>query len=143
MTAAEAGPRGRSFCDLMGGAMSPLATALARFGDLFEAHLAGGCPIRRGHRDRRTRHRPSLSTAARCRSAGRDLLTACLEAGIEVPHFCWHGALGSAGACRLCAVTVTDGTRRRARIEMSCMTRALDGQRVGVADPEAAEFRAR
>lgn len=48
MTAAEAGPRGRTFCDLMGGAMSPLATALARFGDLFEAHLQGGCPIRRG-----------------------------------------------------------------------------------------------
>ena len=48
MTAAEAGPRGRTFCDLMGGAMSPLSTALARFGDLFEAHLNGGCPIRRG-----------------------------------------------------------------------------------------------
>ncbi|MBK5928826.1 complex I 51 kDa subunit family protein [Rhodobaculum claviforme] len=48
MTAREAGPRGRTFCDLMGGAMSPLATALARFGDLFEAHLDGGCPIRRG-----------------------------------------------------------------------------------------------
>jgi NADH-quinone oxidoreductase subunit F len=48
MTAAEAGPRGRSFCDLMGGAMSPLSTALARFGDLFESHLHGGCPIRRG-----------------------------------------------------------------------------------------------
>ena len=48
MTAAEAGPRGRSFCDLMGGAMAPLATGLARFGDLFEAHLDGGCPIRRG-----------------------------------------------------------------------------------------------
>lgn len=48
MTAAEAGPRGRSFCDLMGGAMMPLATALARFGDLIEAHLDGGCPIRGG-----------------------------------------------------------------------------------------------
>lgn len=47
MTAAEAGPRGRSFCDLMGGAMAPLATALARFPDLFEAHLGGGCPLRK------------------------------------------------------------------------------------------------
>ena len=47
MTAAEAGPRGRSFCDLMGGAMQPLATALARFPDLFEAHLNGGCPHRK------------------------------------------------------------------------------------------------
>ena len=47
MTAAEAGPRGRSFCDLMGGAMQPLATALARFPELFEAHLNGGCPHRK------------------------------------------------------------------------------------------------
>lgn len=48
MTAAEAGPRGRTFCDLMGGAMAPLASALARFGDLFEAHLEGGCPVHGG-----------------------------------------------------------------------------------------------
>lgn len=44
-TAAEAAPRGRSFCDLMGGAMQPLASALARFGDLFDDHLAHGCTI--------------------------------------------------------------------------------------------------
>jgi NADH-quinone oxidoreductase subunit F len=49
MTAAEAGPRGRSFCDLMGGAMAPLSSALARFGDLFAAHLDGGCPLHRRH----------------------------------------------------------------------------------------------
>jgi NADH-quinone oxidoreductase subunit F len=45
MTAVEAGPRGRSFCDLMGGAMLPLATALARFGDLIADHLVHGCTI--------------------------------------------------------------------------------------------------
>ncbi|WP_439533417.1 complex I 51 kDa subunit family protein [Polymorphobacter sp.] len=45
MTAAEAGPRGRSFCDLMGGAMQPLASALTRFADLFDDHLAHGCTI--------------------------------------------------------------------------------------------------
>lgn len=39
----EAAPRGRSFCDLMGGAMAPLASLLARFPDRFEAHLAHGC----------------------------------------------------------------------------------------------------
>jgi NADH-quinone oxidoreductase subunit F len=48
MTASEAGPRGRSFCDLMGGAMGPLSSLLTRFGGLVEAHLNGGCPIRRG-----------------------------------------------------------------------------------------------
>ena len=47
MTAAEAAPRGRSFCDLMGGAMAPLASGLALFAAEFEAHLTGGCPQRR------------------------------------------------------------------------------------------------
>jgi NADH-quinone oxidoreductase subunit F len=47
MTAAEAGPRGRSFCDLMGGAMAPLATALKLMPEVFEEHLKGGCPHRR------------------------------------------------------------------------------------------------
>jgi NADH-quinone oxidoreductase subunit F len=44
MTAREAGPRGRSFCDLMGGAMASLASALERFPDVFEEHLQHGCP---------------------------------------------------------------------------------------------------
>ena len=74
---------------------------------------------------------------------GRDLLTTCLEQGVDVPHFCWHGALGSAGACRLCAVRVHDGPDDAAgRIEMSCMAPVKDGQRISVADPEAAGFRA-
>ncbi|AWD22568.1 complex I 51 kDa subunit family protein [Fuscovulum blasticum] len=45
--AREASPRGRSFCDLMGGAMGPLASLLSRFGDLVDDHLHGGCPRRR------------------------------------------------------------------------------------------------
>ncbi len=47
MIVAEGGPRGRAFCDLMGGATAPVASALARFPDLFERHVAGGCPHRR------------------------------------------------------------------------------------------------
>ncbi len=48
-TAAMTGPRGRTFCDLMAGAMNPLATGLARFGDLFHAHVErGGCPVNGG-----------------------------------------------------------------------------------------------
>nr|WP_201158596.1 NADH-quinone oxidoreductase subunit NuoG [Rhodobaculum claviforme] len=72
---------------------------------------------------------------------GVDLLTACIEAGVMVPHFCWHGALGSVGACRLCAVTVTENGRDR--IEMSCMTPATDGMEIKLRDPESEDFRAR
>jgi len=50
MTVEIGGPRGRAFCDLMGGAMAPLGTGLSRFGDLFEAHVREGCcPIARDH----------------------------------------------------------------------------------------------
>ncbi|MGY6410682.1 MAG: NADH-quinone oxidoreductase subunit NuoG [Alkalilacustris sp.] len=72
---------------------------------------------------------------------GVDLLTACIEAGVMVPHFCWHGALGSIGACRLCAVTVTENGRDR--IEISCMTPATEGMQVRLHDRESENFRAR
>ncbi|WP_374333591.1 NADH-quinone oxidoreductase subunit NuoG [Aestuariivirga sp.] len=75
--------------------------------------------------------------------SGRDLLTTCLEQGVDVPHFCWHGALGSAGACRLCAVKLFDGPEDRVgRIEMACTTPVKAGQRVVVGDPAAGHFRA-
>ncbi len=74
---------------------------------------------------------------------GRDLLSTCLENGVDVPHFCWHGALGSVGACRLCAVRVYSGPDdTMGRIEMSCMTPVRDGMRVEVEDAEAGRFRA-
>ncbi|AZB68569.1 NADH-quinone oxidoreductase subunit NuoG [Cereibacter sphaeroides] len=74
----------------------------------------------------------------------KDLLTTCLSAGIEIPHFCWHGDLGSVGACRLCAVRVHDGPEdTEGRIEMACMTPVREGQRIEVMDPEAERFRAR
>ena len=74
---------------------------------------------------------------------GDDLLSACLTHGIDVPYFCWHGALGSVGACRQCAVKVYAGPDdTEGRIVMSCMTPVADVERVAVSDPEAAAFRA-
>jgi NADH-quinone oxidoreductase subunit G len=76
--------------------------------------------------------------------AGQDLLTASLGLGVAIPHFCWHAALGSVGACRLCAVRVHTGPEdETGRVEMACMTPVSEGQRVEAADPEAAEMRAR
>jgi NADH-quinone oxidoreductase subunit G len=75
---------------------------------------------------------------------GRDLLSACLSVGVDVPHFCWHDALGSVGACRLCAVRVFKGPDDTlGKIEMACMTPATKGQRVESLDSEAANMRAR
>jgi NADH-quinone oxidoreductase subunit G len=73
----------------------------------------------------------------------KNLLGACLSLGIDIPHFCFHPALGSVGACRLCAVKkFRDIDDRKGRIVMSCMEPVTDGLIVSVEDPEAKAFRA-
>lgn len=73
---------------------------------------------------------------------GRDLLSIALEQGVDVPHFCWHAALGSVGACRMCAVKVAPGEGTPGKVEMACMTPVTDGMVVDTTDAEAARFRA-
>ncbi len=74
---------------------------------------------------------------------GRNLLEACLGLGFDLPYFCWHPALGSAGACRQCAIRqFKDENDTRGRIVMACMTPAKEGTRISVDDPEAKAFRA-
>lgn len=61
---------------------------------------------------------------------GDTLIAAAVRAGHEVPHLCWHPALGQSGACRLCTVRV-DG-----RLAAACTTRAAAGQAVECRTPE-------
>ncbi len=73
----------------------------------------------------------------------QNLLHACLALGFDIPHFCWHPALGSMGACRLCAVKrFRDDQDTQGEIIMSCMTPVSEGLSISIHDPEAAEFRA-
>lgn len=72
-----------------------------------------------------------------------NLLQACLEAGLDLPYFCWHPALGSVGSCRQCAVTqYKDENDDQGQLIMACMTPAADGTRISIADPDASDFRA-
>lgn len=74
---------------------------------------------------------------------GDNLLHACLSAGLDIPYFCWHPALGSVGSCRQCAVKMyRDGDDQQGRLVMSCMEACSEGTRISIEDPEAAEFRA-
>jgi NADH-quinone oxidoreductase subunit G len=75
---------------------------------------------------------------------GQNLLQACLSLGFDIPYFCWHPALHSVGACRLCAVKLFRGEGdTRGHIAMSCMVPSGEGLRLSIDDPEAREFRAR
>ncbi|AQS88663.1 NADH-quinone oxidoreductase subunit G [Neoasaia chiangmaiensis NBRC 101099] len=74
--------------------------------------------------------------------ANENLLQACLEAGTDLPYFCWHPELGSVGACRQCAVKqFANPDDKRGRIVMACMTPVTEGAIISVDDPEAKEFR--
>ena len=70
---------------------------------------------------------------------GTKVIEAAERLGIMIPRFCYHKALGSVGACRVCAVKFVDGPVKG--IEMSCMEDARDGMVVSTTDPEAQAFR--
>ncbi len=73
---------------------------------------------------------------------GHNLLHAGLSLGLDIPYFCWHPAMGSVGACRLCAVKqYKDEDDKKGQIVMSCMTGVQDGLIASIEDPEVLEFR--
>jgi len=71
---------------------------------------------------------------------GVTVIEAAERLGIMIPRFCWHEALGAAGACRMCAVMFEDGPVKG--LQMSCMVPAADGMAVSTDHPEAQAFRA-
>lgn len=73
---------------------------------------------------------------------GRNLLDTCLSLGFNIPHFCYHHALGSVGSCRLCAVkTFADANDSKGMIVMSCMVPVKNGLIVSTDDSAVLEFR--
>ena len=70
---------------------------------------------------------------------GTTVLEAAQSVDIPIPHFCWHPALGKAGACRVCAVKMLDGPVKG--LQMSCMLPAQDGMVVSTTDAEAMAMR--
>ncbi len=73
---------------------------------------------------------------------GQNVLHAAVSHGLNLPYFCWHPALGSAGACRQCAVQhFKDESDTQGRMVMSCMTPATEGSRFSIEHPTCKSFR--
>ena len=73
---------------------------------------------------------------------GENILEACLNAGLDLPYFCWHPAMGSIGSCRQCAlVQYQNEEDTRGRIVMGCMTGVTEGARFSLNAENASEFR--
>jgi NADH-quinone oxidoreductase subunit G len=58
---------------------------------------------------------------------GKNLIDALAAVGIEIPHFCYHPALGDDGNCRMCLVEIEGG---RPPIVPACKTLAQEGMSV-------------
>jgi NADH-quinone oxidoreductase subunit G len=71
--------------------------------------------------------------------SGTKVIEAAEQLGIMIPRFCYHPALGSVGACRVCAVKFLEGPLKG--VQMSCMIEAQDGMVVSTTDEEAVDFR--
>ena len=72
----------------------------------------------------------------------KNLLENCLALGFDIPYFCFHPAMGSVGACRLCAVKkYASADDKRGRIVMSCMEPVVEGMIISTDDPDVKAFR--
>jgi NADH-quinone oxidoreductase subunit G len=54
---------------------------------------------------------------------GKTVIQAAEQAGIEIPHYCWHPGLSIAGNCRMCLVEI----EKMPKLQIACNTRATDG----------------
>jgi NADH-quinone oxidoreductase subunit G len=54
---------------------------------------------------------------------GQTIIQAAKDAGIEVPHFCWHPGLSVSGNCRICLVEI----EKFPKLAIACATPAADG----------------
>jgi NADH-quinone oxidoreductase subunit G len=69
---------------------------------------------------------------------GTTVLQAALEAGIQVPYYCYHPGLGVDASCRVCLVKI----ETMPKLQTSCSTPAAEGMVVQTQDPESVEARA-
>ena len=124
-----------AFCALAPGAMGPVDGLLRHFKDEVQEHIVKQrCPFQIGSMPKLIIDNIAVEVAE-----GVTVLEAAQSVGIPIPHFCWHPALGKAGACRVCAVKMVDGPVKG--IQMSCMLPAQDGMVVSTTDPEAMAMR--
>ncbi|HEX4046321.1 MAG TPA: 2Fe-2S iron-sulfur cluster-binding protein [Elusimicrobiota bacterium] len=65
---------------------------------------------------------------------GRLVIDAAKDAGVEIPHYCYHPALGNPGNCRMCVVEVAGAPKP----QVSCRLGAREGMDVK-SDSDAAK----
>jgi NADH-quinone oxidoreductase subunit G len=68
---------------------------------------------------------------------GTTVLRAAIEAGIQVPYYCYHPGLGIDASCRVCLVKI----EKMPKLQTSCSTPVAEGMVVHTQDAEAVDGR--
>ncbi len=68
---------------------------------------------------------------------GSTILKAAEEAGIQIPHLCYHPAFAPEGSCRMCMVEI-EGLPK---LELSCSTLVREGLKISTTSPRVIEAR--
>jgi NADH-quinone oxidoreductase subunit G len=68
---------------------------------------------------------------------GTMIIEAAKQAGVLVPHYCYHPSLPSPAVCRMCLVEV----EKAPKLMPACVTSVVDGQVVHVHSPQALKGR--
>lgn len=57
---------------------------------------------------------------------GKNLVDAAKDAGVNIPHYCYHPGLSIAGQCRMCLVELEGNPK----LQIACNTKCSDGMKV-------------
>ncbi len=68
---------------------------------------------------------------------GTAIIEAAKQAGVLVPHYCYHPSLPSPAVCRMCLVEV----EKSPKLQPACVTAVAEGQVVHVSSPQARQAR--
>src|SRR5690349_6882161 len=69
--------------------------------------------------------------------AGTLLIEAAKQAGVLVPHYCYHPGLPVAGVCRMCLVEI----EKAPKLQIACATQVAEGMVVRTQSPQAKQGR--
>jgi NADH-quinone oxidoreductase subunit G len=68
---------------------------------------------------------------------GTTVFHAALDAGISIPHFCYHPAFAPEGTCRMCLVEIEG----MPKLELACSTQVREGMKVSTQSDRVREAR--
>ena len=68
---------------------------------------------------------------------GKTVIQAAADAGIDIPHYCYHPKLTIAGNCRMCLVEI----EKMPKLQIACNTQATEGMAVKTQSPKVLDAR--